>query len=356
MAQDKAIPVNADAVEKLGLRDSYKIGLSDTMRVGLSQVDTVLLGDTGHDHYKDITGALGSKDVQVAIAESTGAHIFLELPEYRQNLVDQFQRRAADPGASPSAGRFADRFEYEVNYDANVERWNFNPEEATQDYLQNYVAPLLERSAQLGVDVHLLDQGKGMSEKELAGDLKNRLFETIDERKRVRSEQDVNDPRVQGRLEKLDRRYTELRNETYEAHQEFYEARHDDESLAHIVDRVASGEKSVVLFGGAHGSRHNDFEEHLKGSSLKIDIAVSREDYEGDYAGALARLRKFDERYGEDPADLVYFLDEGVLSTTVNTPSEVIKQIEAVAQPLDISEPVQTQDGGQPAVSTGVKP
>ncbi len=357
MASDQGTPVNVDAVEKLGLRDSYQISLADTVRAGFMHADTLLLGDTGHDHYQEITGALGRQDVQVAIAESAGMHIFLELPEYRQKLVDQFQRKAANPDVEPNIKTFADRFEHEVDYEADVERWQYNPEEATQDYLQNYVAPLLDRSAKLGIDVHLLDQGNGLFEKGKAVDLKNRLFETIDERKRVRTEQDVENPRVKSRLDKLDARYQELRDDTYVAHQKFYEARHGDENLADIVNREADGEKSIILFGAGHGSRHNDFEEHLKGGALKIDIAISREDYESDYSGELVRLRKFDPRYGEDPADLVYFLDEGVLATTVNTPPEVVKQIEAMAQQLDVSSPVQEQvlDSGQPAISTGAK-
>jgi len=71
------------------LQDSvYQISLADVVRLGFGQGNIVLLGDTDHQEHGQIYGAVSSPDVMAAAASQGVSNMFLELPTYRQGLVD----------------------------------------------------------------------------------------------------------------------------------------------------------------------------------------------------------------------------------------------------------------------------
>ncbi len=352
-AEDEAIESDFQSSVDMGVRQSYKMELSDALRLGLKNADTIILGDTSHAQYQSIWGALSDNSTQIAIAESGVRDVFLELPHYRQGLVDEFQSRAADPNNTLDIKGFSERFQHQDDMVHGIARWDFAQPGDTQDYLQNYITPVIAKAARLGIEVHTLDQDNGHDEKILRNNARYAALNVREDINNIKATQDVNDPVVSARLNGLRQRFQTLK-ESFQTHRDaFYEARHNDQNLAQIINDTGAGSKNVVVIGAAHGSRPHDFEEFIEGSSLKIDIAASRESYEADNGQAYARMQSADETFGTDRADLVYFIDEGVLATTINTPPELAAQIAAQA-PL-ASDALTHQEQASPSQGIEIK-
>jgi len=237
---------------------------------------------------------------------------------------------------------FSYRFQHEDDYQANVSEWVFSQPAQTQNFLNNSVTPLLMQATRFGMDVNLLDPDNGEFEKAMRNGARRDLIGTREEMRRLRENSDESSPAVAERLNELRTQYNEQR-EIYEAQQRaFLTARNDDLPQAERVNDVANGERSLILYGAAHGSRHSDFEESLEGGAVKIDLALNREQYEQEYAAQLARYNGLGFDFGEDPADLVYFIEEGVVATTSATSPELLQSVAAhstlVPQPLAVEE------------------
>ena len=111
------------------------------MRLGFSQVDNIILGDTSHSHYERIWTQLGETETLIAVAESGVSNVFLELPQYRQSLVDEFQVRSS-AGLAVDVDAFAYRFEHEDSLENNVSSWTFSHGD-TQDFINDGLVPIL---------------------------------------------------------------------------------------------------------------------------------------------------------------------------------------------------------------------
>lgn len=338
----------------MGIRSSYKMDLSDALRLGFQNADTVILGDTSHSDYRAIWGALGDSKTQVAIAESGVRDMFLELPHYRQGLVNEFQRNAVDGSVTLDSQDFSERFQHDDDFVNNVARWDFALPSQTQDYMQNYVSPVIATASRLGIDVHTLDQDNGRNEKVLRNEARRAALDVREDIQKIQANQDVTDPVVKANLETLKEQFQIFKKDFQYYRDAFHIARHDDRNLAQVINENGEDSKNLVMFGAAHGSRPQDFEEFINGSSLKIDIAVSRASYETINSQAYARMQNADETFGTDRADLVYFIDEGVLATTVNTPPEIAAQIAAQA-PLVSETQSPAQDETSPTQGIGIK-
>lgn len=310
-----------------GLDQSYRIALPDLIRLGFDQADTVFLGDTDHFSHAQIYGAVAHPAVLAAAAEQGAGNVFLELPTYRQGLVDEFQAQLRSANTPVDYHGFAYRFQHEDVVDHNVGEWVFAAPEQTQDFLQNSVSPLITQATRFGMDVHMLDPENGEYEKSVRNDSRRAAVLVREEMRQIWQSGDLSSPAVQGRLSQL---RTEYRGhlQQYETYQRaFLETRNHDLPQAERVNQLADGQKSLVLYGATHGSRVGDFEEGFAGGGLKIDIALSRAHYEQEYGARLERFNTLGFNFGEDPADLVYFLDEGVVATTSATPPEVVQAL-----------------------------
>ncbi|MGH1404276.1 MAG: hypothetical protein ACRBDL_08520 [Alphaproteobacteria bacterium] len=357
MTENNDTPNRTESVD-LGLVDSYKVGFSDALRMGVTWADKTLLGDTNHGAYAKILGALVEPEAQTAMAEGGATHVFLEYPQGIQPLVNQFQRHAAKTDQSENFGIFTKKFmDYRVSMKGDTwkhpaDKDGTPTEGASEDFLENYMAPFIQNATHVGIKVHLLDDLDGLFEQGAVDFERQKLNRYSDEIKEIKEKMGEDDPRAARKIERLQGKIDKRLPGYVEDYQKFLLKRNDDEDTAQTVNKAANGEKAVILYGGVHGARHDDFEEHLDGKSLKIDIAVSRAEYEGFYAGAMDKFNRFlggggkadavetPSRFGEDPADLVYFLDEGVLSTTVNTPPELVQKLNEMAAPLPSSEPL----------------
>ena len=60
------------------LRDGYSMSFSDVLRMGYSQADNIVLGDSDHDDYHRIWGAMGESETVRAIAESGVSNMFFQ--------------------------------------------------------------------------------------------------------------------------------------------------------------------------------------------------------------------------------------------------------------------------------------
>lgn len=311
-----------------GLQDGgYRISLADVVRIGYGQGNTVLLGDTDHQAHSQIYGAVTSPDVMAVAAEQGVSNMFLELPTYRQGLVDEFQAQVRAGSPIVDGPGFSYRFQHEDDYQANVSEWVFSQPAQTQNFLNNSVTPLLMQATRFGMDVNLLDPDNGEFEKAMRNGARRDLIETREEMMRLRESGDVSSPAVAARLDQLRTQYNEQR-EIYEAQQRaFLAARNNDLPQAERVNEVANGGRNLILYGAAHGSRHSDFEEGFDGGAVKIDLALNREQYEQEYAAQLARYNGLGLDFGEDPADLVYFIEEGVVATTSATSPELLQAL-----------------------------
>ena len=308
----------------------YAVPFSDVIRLGFSNADNIVLGESDHDDYQRIWGALGQSETLTAVAESGVSNMFLELPFYRQGLVNEFQSRVAS-GDSVDIGDFAQRFEHEDDYEHNRSRWRFNVQDETQMFLQGTLAPLLANASQANIDVHAIDYEESLDELEARNQARRTVVATRDEILRIQANENTSDPAVAQRLERLHNQFQIEKAAYNNSRLAYYNARHDDQNLAHKVNDTAQGQKTLTMLGFVHGSRLNDFEEYLQGNSIKIDIAVSRERYAQEYSRQMDTIGKVNPDFGNDPPELVYFLDEGVLATTVNTPPELARQIEQLS-------------------------
>ena len=354
LAQGDLSPIDTKPPSGDILRDSFRMAFPDVVRLGFSNVDHIVLGDSDHGDYRQVWDTLGSPETMAAVAESGAPHMFLELPYYRQGLVDEFQSKVA-AGEAVNVGEFAQRFEHEDDVAHNISQWRFRTGEETQTFLQNSVAPLLVNATRFGVDVNMLDHENGRNQFEARNDARKAVIETRDEIVRIRDTENASDPSVAARLTQLRGQFQDQKAAYMQSRLDYYSARFDDQNLAQTVNGVAQGQKSLTMLGFVHGSRLNDFEEYLQGGALKIDIATSRASYEQDYAQRMDTINAVSPAFGNDPPELVYFIDEGVLATTVNTPPALARQIENIASGAPDITPNDTDPDQTPKIDTGMK-
>ena len=316
------------------LRDGYSMSFSDVLRMGYSQADNIVLGDSDHDDYHRIWGAMGESETVRAIAESGVSNMFLELPHFRDDLISEFQSQVRS-GQDVDVAAFGQRFEHEDNVEFNKGRWRFSAQDETQQFIQGAVAPILETTAQAGVTVHPIDYENGANLLDDRNAARIALIETRDEILRLREAGNSSDPSVQTRLARLREQFDTQKDAYMSVGLAYYNARHDDQNLAQTVNGISGGDKTLTLMGFVHGSRSNDFEEYLNGNSIKIDVAVSRASYEQNYAQQMDSLGQFNPAFGEDAPELVYLLDEGTVMTTVNTPPELAAMLQGSSPELN---------------------
>ena len=333
------------------LRDGYSVSFADVLRIGYGQADNIVLGDSDHDDYRKIWGAMGESETVRAIAESGVSNMFLELPHFRNDLISEFQSQVR-AGQDVDVAAFGQRFEHEDNVEFNKGRWRFGAQDETQQFVQGAVAPILETTARAGVAVHPIDYENGADLLDDRNAARIALIETRDEILRIREQGSSSDPSVQTRLAELRSQFDQQKQDYMAAGLAYYNARHDDRNLAHTVNGISGGDKTLTLMGFVHGSRSNDFEEYLNGDSIKIDVAVSRAAYEQNYARQMDSLGQFNPAFGEDAPELVYLLDEGTVMTTVNTPPELVEAFRIDAP--SVQPPVQQDTNNDaPAIDWG---
>ncbi len=333
------------------LRDGYSVSFADVLRIGYGQADNIVLGDSDHDDYRKIWGAMGESETVRAIAESGVSNMFLELPHFRNDLISEFQSQVR-AGQDVDVAAFGQRFEHEDNVEFNKGRWRFGAQDETQQFVQGAVAPILETTAQAGVAVHPIDYENGADLLDDRNAARIALVETRDQILRLREAGNSLDPSVQTRLAELRSKFDQQKQDYMAAGLAYYNARHDDRNLAQTVNGISGGEKTLTLMGFVHGSRSNDFEEYLNGDSIKIDVAVSRAAYEQNYARQMDSLGAFNSDFGQDQPELVYLLDEGTVMTTDNTPAALIALLQDSSAP-QIDQTAPSENTSAPTIDWG---
>ncbi len=334
LAGDNQPPTETQNPSGEMLNGSYKMSFADVLRMGYAKADNIVIGDADHDDYQKIWGTLGQTDTLIAVAESGVSDMFLELPHYRQGLINEFQSSVMAGGNGDVAG-FSHRFEHEDDVINNRSRWSFNEAEETQSFLQGSVAPLLAHAARFNIDAHAIDYEKGRAELQLLNEARRTLVAIRDETERIKATEDISDPTIAARLTQLRQQFQQGTDVYTEARRDYFNARSDDQDLAQTINSTANGQKTLTMLGFVHGSRMNDFEEYLQGHSLKIDIAVNRESYERQYTQEMDKLRASNPDFGTDLPDLVYFIDEGVISTTAATSPELLSQLSGLSPTVE---------------------
>lgn len=337
MARANQFPTEVQSQSGSTLRGNFQVSFADVLRSGFSNADNIVLGDTNHDDYQKIWGTLGETDTLIAAAESGVSNMYLELPHYRQGLINEFQSSVMAGGNGDVAG-FSQRFEHEDDVVNDRSRWTFNEAEETQAFLQGSVAPLLAHAARFNIDVTAIDYEKGRAELQSMNETRRMLVDIRDETERIKATEDMSDPAITARLAQLRQQFQQGKESYGEIRRAYFNARHDDQDLAQTINQTAEGQKTLTMMGAVHGSRMNDFEEYLQGRSLKIDIAVNRESYEHEYSLKMANLRGVNPDFGTDPPDLVYFIEEGVVSTTATTSPELLNQLSGLSSATQLQE------------------
>jgi len=295
------------------LEQGFRMEFSDLMRVlygsvekGGADVQHVVMGSL-HTQDRKIYELLGSDEVVRGMAESAVKNIFFELPKDsdRQEIVDEFLTAAKCESPESDYRPFAKDFREKHGDDWDVEPYSDereykDPESRTIAFLNDCVAPLMVKAKCGGINAYVTDTTSASSAKLWAHE---RALERGDEEAAVRL----------GR--------------------EFLFLRHNNESLASLIESKAGDDKSFYFGGILRGLRNNDFEEFLKNESgeqrrvIKIDVVPNYRTYAKDFANDWLKNKvqaDYVPEFGEDPPDLVYLTEEGMCLTTNNTPQYVL--------------------------------
>ncbi|MFP4386984.1 MAG: hypothetical protein ACLFRA_07195, partial [Alphaproteobacteria bacterium] len=222
----------------------------------------ILLMTTHHvalrDHY---WGELTRGDVLDAMKRGGVSNVFMEFPNSRTTLVQRFQ-----DAAQPDLTGFVSDFIEGPRADSTRDNWYLVDESAvstrTEAFLQKNVANFLLNAADRGISAYCVAE--------------NSFPAAYFEQKALCQGSDTRE---------------EDRQPCLDAKTRFYQQVHDDTDRVSRILRHFDGGKSLILGGAAHGSRHDDFEEHLGGRAFKMDFAASYQDYEERYGHELQRLR-----------------------------------------------------------------
>lgn len=258
-------------------QNTRKVGLSEALKAVGPQADNILIGETDHDNPQ-LMETLYNKDALVAYAESGVTNLYLEISKKQQPAVDLLAAGKVD-----RAGFEKSLKDHGMSLDGGAE------DNALVDQLYSTVTT----ATKLGMSVHLADQGNGHSEmKKLMKAQTEALFDET------------------------------LESQALQAEKDFRVARTNDTKTAEFMNATSQG-KALAIWGAAHGSQKDDWEEKLNGSSVKLDIYASR----ADYANRMAERDKDNERLGihigEDPPEMVYFVKEGEMDISDKAPENV---------------------------------
>ncbi len=299
------------------LRQGFHMDLPELLGTlyGDADVHHVLYMTVRHKYYEEYLGSLKRNDVLKSLAENAATDIFFELPKSRKNLVDSFQNAAKDGVSDSDYEKFARDFQEGSNptskdddvalasaYREVIEdgKIKYVLTDETQSFLEDYLAPLLNRATRYGISAHLTDDGADSA-------LYWAQKEACEEENGGKDEPAC-----------------------VKALREFFLSRLPDEPEAVFIERTAGDGKTLISGGATHGSQKDDFEEHLeeyfgeKRRVIKIDVAPNYMIYDKIHGEIVKSARRAVPEIGEDPPDLVYLTEEKMCLTTKNTPDYVL--------------------------------
>lgn len=317
------------------LRQGYRAEFADVLRVlyNKADVDNVVLGAI-HKDYQKTYGLLSEDNTIKALKENVVPYMFLELPDYRQSLVEEFQKQAMAADYSPSRRMFAWHFEHDdiETPDRSIKHWQFSGSKNTHNFIEKSLAPLLEKYAKGGGRAYAIDDDRGWSEKKAMKELE-----------------------AMG----------EMSEEYVKTAQNYYNLRFDDRKMAKDINEIKKDisetkgyQKSIAYIGEAHGYQKGDFEEHIEGKTVRMGLPASYRSYAQKFGiEEIERMNDYVTTIGEDPPALVYFIKEKILATTSNTPPDIKEAIKenfpAVELPGREENAVRSEVSGQ-ALGFGV--
>lgn len=285
-----------------------KIGLAAVLKAAGPHADNILIGESDHEN-PEMLNVLYGKEALVTYAEAGTTDLYLEIHKKNQTAIDKL-----------SSGKITTREEFTQA----LKDGGMHLEDTTEDAaLIDQLYTTTTTASKLGISVHCGDQGNGFDE------MKKLMLADAQLIAEIITPEEAN-----------------------EAEKNFRTARTNDTQTAEFMNATSQG-KSVAIWGATHGQQNNDWEEKLNGTSLKIDIYASRE----DYASNMEERKKINERLGinigEDPPEMIYFIKEGELQISGKTPDTIKLAISEASSPLETKMAVQdTPRNLSPAAAT----
>ncbi len=305
------IPQPGPALNGAGM----KVEFSDVLKTSLQHADLVHVGDQSHGD-RALNQLLNDRKTMIAAAEGGASHVFVEWPQARQKHFD------ALTDGQINKTEFATR----MMKDGNLKEGGI-----AREVLEGAgESAMLAR--RLGMEVHAADPENGKAEG-------NAYFKTMDQ---MEAKWDQMSPAERGAAQ------DQLRQQEVA----FNKARLGDTELASFVDQKLSSGKGVMIYGGEHGSQRNDFNEHLKSSSVKIDTYPDRASYEEMQITRQSKNALLGTQVGADNPELIYIADEKRVYTTPDTPPDLAREIEAMA----VHEPAPAPQAPRPELENDNKP
>ena len=148
----------------------------------------------------------------------------------------------------------------------------------------------------------------------------------------------------------------ETPNNAEEYEQEHLETVVNDQDLAKNIDTALAGKKGLLIYGNDHGAYdiNTDLNAALQSSYAEIEVWESRKKFEELYIFDAELERDFFPKIAaikKEPPELVYFLDEGKVYMTDDTP-EAMKQDILAKFGNAVTPPVIPANHPHPAPST----
>jgi hypothetical protein len=277
-----------------------KILFPDMIRMVAKNTDLIVLGDTHHNNA-DVRGIASKEDNMVALANAGVSDIFIEYNQDLQPLADDL-----------AAGEIS-RDKFTVEFDKHYHNVQGNE----KGQVTSQVADMIQKGSELGIHIHFANPENGQEairnlrkeSERLDHDVLLAMWDETYEGKKIDFENRKNDITRRVKAAAIDR--------------------FDDQQLAAFINQTAKG-KSVLIYGAGHGSRFGDFEKHLQMSVMKVNLFANP----GMVKATEKLLKGMNSEgiaLGEEKADLVYFIDNGTVQTTCNTPPELARDLEKAA-------------------------
>lgn len=266
----------------------------------------LILGDSAHGS-SNLTAQMLSPEVVIAAAEQNFEVLCLEWPKKYQPLVDALIAGTIEPRA------YAEKL---LDDDGTITGMTH---EQSISHLLKIEVPAILLAARVGMEVHFVDTDLTVK---TGAEAREALAASLDP----------------AWIQKNRREYISLTSMVERNQDEFfYTQRFDDRELAGRINAIAGDRKTLIIYGGQHGSQYNDFEEHLSGPAIRVAVynqpkqleryrAVVAEDLDNKYI-----YQNDDDperaRYYEDKPELLVMLSgdpakggAATLYQTTNTP------------------------------------
>lgn len=282
-------PANLQIIESGLTGQAIKISLPEVIKSAAEKSDLTIIGDTNHFDV-DIRRDAMSKNSLISMAEAGVTHLFVEVDQTLQHLVDDLIKNKDSPDAKEKFSR------------AFFEEYGNSTGNESGLYTRQLVDTILIAD-KLGIKVHFANPANGRQEINIA--------------------------------EEYAQKHPDDKDGIRERYEIANKARFNDPELAGFIKHTSKNEKSVLIYGSKHGSRFEDFEKFYDGSTIKIDVYSKHSDYI-DNVKTFGAIMSEDMRFNEDKPELVYFREGQIALPTYNTPHELLKSLSEKGKLIDV--------------------